>query len=97
MHLEESRAEYNKMISVPQDVYEKILSLKKENQTCGDVVAMSLDALEEKRKFAEIPCIDDKYIEEHEKEWDEAENDFDNRYISLEDSVKQYRLKHKEV
>ena len=48
-----------KSVTVSADVHRKIVSLRRGNQTYGDVVAESIKALEEKEQHASIPCIDD--------------------------------------
>jgi predicted CopG family antitoxin len=86
-----------KSVTVSADVHRKIVSLRRGNQTYGDVVAESIKALEEKEQHASIPCIDDIDMDELEEKERIADADFENRYVGLEESMKRYAAEHKKA
>ncbi len=81
-------------LTISLEIHNKLQSLRRENQTCEDVLAESLLALEEKN-LRSIPCIDEIDFDELELEIEAADADFDNRYVSLDESIQQYTREHK--
>ncbi|MDO5844637.1 MAG: hypothetical protein Q4Q53_05805 [Methanocorpusculum sp.] len=80
--------ERKKTVTISPEVHRKIVRLRRGNQTFGDVIEESIQALEEKNSMPELPHFEDIDLEKHDKEVKESMEDFDNRYITLEDSVK---------
>ena len=80
-------AEQKKSVLVSADVHRRIVALRKGNQTCGDVVAASIRALEMQESPTKIPCIDDISEEELNLRVREIE-EHPERRISLEESMK---------
>lgn len=88
--------EQKKTVTISPEVHRKIVTLRKGNQTYGDVVAESIKALEEKQQREGLLCESDIDWNELDKKISDADADFDNNYISLEDSMKRrYEGKHK--
>ncbi|MDU9376620.1 hypothetical protein McpSp1_12430 [Methanocorpusculaceae archaeon Sp1] len=84
-----------KTITVTPDIHRKIVSLRRGNQTYGDVVAASIAALERERERPDISCIDDIDMNELDKQVDEWDKEPDKHYITLEESRIRYEKKHK--
>jgi predicted CopG family antitoxin len=83
-----------KTVTVSADVHKKIVSLRRGDQTYGDVIAELIKAHEEAEQCAGIPCIDEKYLEEldgKEAAWDA---DPDTHYSSF-DEIDTIRAKQK--
>ena len=87
--------EHKKSVLITPDVHKKIVALRRGNQTYGDVVAESIKALEEKQNRNNLPRIDDVDFDELDRKAELAEADFENNYVSLEDSMKRYEKEHK--
>ncbi|HJJ28835.1 MAG TPA: hypothetical protein O0X70_05535 [Methanocorpusculum sp.] len=87
--------EHKKSVLISPKVHKKIIALRKGNQTYGDVIAESIQALEEKQNRAKLPCFDDVDLDELDRETQRAEADFEENFVSLEDSVMRYEKEHK--
>ena len=76
-----------KSVTVSADIHRKIVSLRRGNQTYGDVIAELIKAHEEAERRAEIPCIDDISSEELDRRSLDAV-EHPEMFISLEESMK---------
>lgn len=83
-----------KSVTVSADVHRKIVSLRRGNQTYGDVIAELIKANEEAERRAGIPCIDDISDEEVDQLFLEA-REHPEKCSTLEESMKEYEEKHR--
>ncbi|MCZ9312063.1 MAG: hypothetical protein O0V67_01675 [Methanocorpusculum sp.] len=65
--------EQKKSVMVSADVHRRIVALRKGNQTYGDVIAASIQALEEREEISSLPCVDDFSEEEIDQMFREAQ------------------------
>ena len=86
--------EQKKSVIVSADVHRKIISLRRGNQTYGDVVAESIKALEEKEQRSLIPSIDDISSEELDRRFREME-EHPELCSTLEESMREYEEMHR--
>ena len=83
-----------KSVLVSEDVHRKIVSLRRGDQTYGDVIAESIKALKRELGVSAIPVIDEKCLEEldgKEAAWDA---DPDTHYSTF-DEIDKIRAKQK--
>ncbi len=80
-------AEQKKAVMVSAEVHRRIVALRKGDQTYGDVVAASIQALEMQESLSVIPCIDDISEEELDLRVREIE-EHPERRISLGESMR---------
>ena len=66
-------ADQKKSVTVSADVHRRIVALRKGNQTYGDVIAASIQALEEREEISSLPCVDDFSDEEIDQMFREAQ------------------------
>ncbi len=89
--------EKRKTITVSPELHQRIVKLRRGNQTFGDVVEAAVAALEEENGAANVPRFEDLNLDEHVKEAEEAEKNFEENYVSLENVLREYERKHGKV
>ena len=88
------RQKKTKTVTVSADVHRKIVSLRRGDQTYGDVIAESIKALEEKEQREAIPRIDDISDEELDQLFREA-REHPEKCSTLKESMKEYEAMHR--
>jgi len=87
-------SEQKKSVMVSAEVHRRIVSLRRGDQTYGDVVEASIRALEEQESRSDIPCIDDISDEEIDQIFREA-REHPEECSTLEESMKEYEELHR--
>jgi len=87
-------SEQKKSVMVSAEVHRRIVSLRRGDQTYGDVVEASIRALEEQESRSDIPCIDDISDEEINQIFREA-REHPEECSTLEESMKEYEELHR--
>ncbi|MDO5844460.1 MAG: hypothetical protein Q4Q53_04885 [Methanocorpusculum sp.] len=86
--------ERRKTVTISPEVHKKIVALRRGNQTYGDVVEMCIRSYEDNLEDLDIPYLEDLDLDQHIKEAEESEKDFEGNYTCLEDIVKEYEAEH---